>query len=112
MPLARHDSRRRSDQTARWAVTGARRTRPRRTGQPTRFLVIAGCLGLALGVGLGPMVGALGDAVEVFDPHEPITFLSTAARRQREFQFRVRDFRVSELIDAIKGAYCPRSPRG
>lgn len=112
MPQAQHDSRLRDGQTARWVVPGARHEPHRHKAQPMRFLVVAGCLGLTLGLGLGPMVGALGDAVETFDPNEPGTLLSTAATRLREFQYRVRDFRVSELIDAIKGAYCQRNPRG
>lgn len=97
---------------ARQAVTRAQHEPHRPTAQPMRFLVVAGCLGLTLGLGLGPMVGGLGDAVEAFDPQEPITFLSTAATRMREFQYRVRDVRVRELIDALKGAYCQRNPRG
>ena len=101
MPPAPHDARLRNDQTPAGRSPGRSMnpTDPRRTRAILCF-------------GLGPMVGALVDAVEAFDPHEPIPFPSTAATHLREFQYRVRDFRVSELIDALNGAYCKQNPRG
>ena len=103
MPQGQRDVRFRADQTARWGVTRARHK---------TFLVVAGCLGLTLGLGLGPMVGAFRDAVETFDPNKPGALLATAATRLREFQYRVRDLRVSDLIETVTTAYWKQTPKG
>ena len=103
MPQGQHGLQFREHQTVRRGVTRAR---------PRTFLVVAGCLGLTLGLGLGPMVGAFRDAVETFDPNEPGALLATAATRLREFQYRVRDLRVSDLIDTVTIAYWKQTPKG
>lgn len=112
MPQGQHDLRFREDRTARQGVTRARYEPQRHKGRHKSVLVVAGCLGLTLGLGLGPMVGAFRDAVQTFDPNEPGALLATAATRLREFQYRVRDLRVSDLIDTVTTAYWKQTPKG
>ena len=112
MPHVQPDVRLREDQTARWWITRTPHKPHRRKARHKTFLVVAGFLGLTLGLGLGPMVGALGDAVETFDPHEPTTLLSRAARHLRNFQSRVSDLRMRDLIETVTTAYWKHTPKG
>lgn len=72
-----------------------------------KYLWIASVLGLAIGVGLGPMVGALVDASQSSPPTAPGAFLATAATRLREFQYRVGDLRARDLIATV-APICPK----
>jgi hypothetical protein len=58
------------------------------------------------------MVGAPRDAVETFDPNEPGALLATAATRLREFQYRMGEFRLSDLIGTVKTAYWKQNRKG
>lgn len=112
MPQGQHDVRFRADRTARRGVTRTRYELQRPKARHKTVLVVAGCLGLTLGLGLGPMVGAFRDAVETFDPNKPGALLATAATRLREFQYRVRDLRVSDFIETVTTAYWKQTPKG
>jgi len=81
-------------------------------GLRMKYLWITSVLGLALGLGLGPMVGAPRDAVETFDPNEPGALLATAATRLREFQYRMGECRLSDLIGTVKTAYWKQNRKG
>jgi hypothetical protein len=54
-------------------------------------LVVAGCLGLILGLGVDPIVGALVDASQSLPPTKPGALPATATTRLREFQSGVGD---------------------
>ncbi len=70
-----------------------------------KHVVLACVLGLALGLGLGPMVGALVDTGQSTPLTEPGTFLGTAAKRLREFQYRVGTLRASDLLAAVTSGF-------
>ena len=112
MPQAQHGFRLRDDHTARWWITRTPHQPHRHQARHKTFLVVAGFLGLTLGLGLGPMVGAPGDAVESFDPNEPATLLSRAARHLRDFQSGVSDLRMRDLADRVTTAYGKQTPKG
>ena len=62
--------------------------------------VLLACVpGLALGFGLGPIVGALVDASRSAPPTETGALFATAATRLREFQYGVTKLRVGILFD-------------
>ncbi len=108
MPQVPHQPRLRDDRSGHWAVTRAPQAPRRHTVRHMTLLVVAGALGLILGVGLGPMVGALVDASHSTPPTEPGAFLTTAAIRLREFQYRVSTVSVRDLIDTVTPAVLTR----
>jgi hypothetical protein len=64
-------------------------------------LLLACVLGLAIGVGLGPIVGAFVDASRSAPPTAPGAILATAATRLREFQYSVIKLRMGNLVDMV-----------
>ena len=73
-----------------------------------RYVSLVGRIALALAFGLGLLIATADDFLEPFDPYRTATLFSIVASHLHAVQSYVRDFRVSELLDAATAGFRER----
>ena len=74
-----------------------------------QYVLLVGSIVLALAFGLCLLIATADDAeIASLDPYHPATFLPLVASRLHAVQSYLRNFRVSELIDAASGGFRER----